>query len=89
MLKTTTPAQYVLILIDMIEEQGYARDALLEEWAQPGHEAPLPRAPCPHQAKGRRPLAGQGGASVAQRAAARKGLSAVHAAAPGRQGQCP
>jgi AraC-like DNA-binding protein len=28
--KTTTPAQYILILIDMIEERGYARQALLE-----------------------------------------------------------
>lgn len=28
--KATTPAQYVLILIDMIEEQGYSRHALLE-----------------------------------------------------------
>ncbi|MEP5324267.1 AraC family transcriptional regulator ligand-binding domain-containing protein, partial [Marinobacter alexandrii] len=28
--KATTPAQYVLILIDMIEEQGHSRDSLLE-----------------------------------------------------------
>lgn len=27
--KTSTPAQYILILIDMVEEQGFARDAVL------------------------------------------------------------
>ncbi|MEP1469577.1 MAG: AraC family transcriptional regulator [Halieaceae bacterium] len=29
--KTTTPAQYILILIGMVEEQGYPRDILLAE----------------------------------------------------------
>jgi len=27
--KTTTPAQYILILIGMVEEQGHSREALL------------------------------------------------------------